>query len=213
MKINASKILILAPHTDDGEFGCGGTIAKLIEDGNQVYYVAFSTCEKSVPEHLPKNILSMEVKQATQALGIPKENLTILKYEVREFVRDRQMILEDLIRLRLRISPEYVFIPSLNDVHQDHQTIAQEAVRAFKFQSILSYELPWNNFNFQNTLFVHLEERHLELKNKALSYYESQRFRNYGQEDTARSQAHFRGIQSGGKFAEVFEVVRLFYRS
>ncbi len=26
--LSAKKILILAPHTDDGELGCGGTISK-----------------------------------------------------------------------------------------------------------------------------------------------------------------------------------------
>ncbi len=43
------KILVLAPHTDDGEFGCGGTISKLVREGNDVFYVAFSSCEKSLP--------------------------------------------------------------------------------------------------------------------------------------------------------------------
>ena len=51
------NVIVLAPHTDDGEFGCGGTIAKLIGEGKNVYYVAFSTAEDSVPKHLPKDIL------------------------------------------------------------------------------------------------------------------------------------------------------------
>jgi LmbE family N-acetylglucosaminyl deacetylase len=49
--------LILAPHTDDGELGVGGTIVKLIEQGVSVYYAAFSTAAESVPEGLPKDIL------------------------------------------------------------------------------------------------------------------------------------------------------------
>ena len=43
-------VLVLAPHTDDGEFGCGGTMARLIKNGAEVTYVAFSTAAKSVPE-------------------------------------------------------------------------------------------------------------------------------------------------------------------
>ena len=57
MKHGIDRVLVLAPHTDDGEFGCGGTIAKFIEEKTEVYYVAFSTAEKSVPKELPKNIL------------------------------------------------------------------------------------------------------------------------------------------------------------
>lgn len=37
------NVLVLAPHTDDGELGLGGTINKLILAGNKVTYVAFST--------------------------------------------------------------------------------------------------------------------------------------------------------------------------
>ncbi len=37
------KILTLAPDTDDGEIGCGGTIAKFIENGSNVFYAAFSS--------------------------------------------------------------------------------------------------------------------------------------------------------------------------
>ena len=35
------RILVLAPHTDDGEFACGGTIARFIEEEVECYYVAF----------------------------------------------------------------------------------------------------------------------------------------------------------------------------
>ena len=94
------KILVLAPHTDDGEFGCGATIAKYIEEGKDVYYVAFSTCEESVPEGFPKNILEIEVKKATKELGIKPENLIIKNYPVRRFSEHRQDILEDLVALR-----------------------------------------------------------------------------------------------------------------
>ena len=52
-----NNILVLAPHTDDGELGLGGTISKLIELGKKVTYVAFSTAQQSVPEGFPKDIL------------------------------------------------------------------------------------------------------------------------------------------------------------
>ncbi len=53
-------VLVLSPHTDDGEFGCGGTIAKMVEQGKKVYYVAFSTADESAPKGFPKNILEIE---------------------------------------------------------------------------------------------------------------------------------------------------------
>ena len=45
-----NTILLLSPHTDDAELGCGATIAKLIREGKKVYYAAFSACEHGVRE-------------------------------------------------------------------------------------------------------------------------------------------------------------------
>ena len=140
-----NNILVLAPHTDDGELGLGGTISKLIELGKKVTYVAFSTAQQSVPEGFPKDILKTEVKKATAQLGISPENLIIYNYEVRKLGYVRQEILEELIRLKKSNSFDLVFIPSLHDIHQDHTTIAQEGLRAFKNTTLLGYELIWNN--------------------------------------------------------------------
>ena len=134
---NFKNVLVLAPHTDDGELGCGGTISKLIEDGVCVTYVAFSIAEESVPPNFPCDILSKEVKEATRILGILPQNLIILNYKVRKFNYVRQEILEDLVKLRNTNTYDLVFIPSLNDLHQDHSTIAEEGLRAFKHASIL----------------------------------------------------------------------------
>ena len=205
---NFKKILVIAPHTDDGEFGCGGTIAKLSNQGVQIHYVAFSSCEKSVLPEFPSDILLTEVTAATKVLGIKKENLHILNFDVRTFSSNRQAILDDLIKLKKQINPELVFIPSLNDVHQDHATIAIEAVRAFKFINILSYELPWNNFKFSTTCFSILEEENLKTKIESLKLYKSQEHRSYASEEFIKSLAITRGTQIGRKFAEVFEVVR-----
>ncbi|MEX0596287.1 MAG: PIG-L deacetylase family protein, partial [Candidatus Paceibacterota bacterium] len=141
--MNKNKILVLAPHTDDGELGCGATISKLINEGKDVYYVAFSICEESVPEGLPKNILETEVKKATKKLNISPENLIIKKFKVRYFPENRQQILEEIVSLNREIQPDLVFTPSSFDVHQDHKTIFEEARRAFKNTSILGYEFMW----------------------------------------------------------------------
>ncbi len=206
---NVKKVLVLAPHTDDGEFGCGGTICKLIEEGIEVFYVAFSSCEESVPEGFPKDVLVMEVKEATRHLGIKPENLRVLNYQVRMFSYKRQEILEDLIVLRSEIDPDLVLIPSLEDVHQDHMTIANEAVRAFKNRNIYSYELPWNNFRFSMDCFIILEEKHINQKLEALRKYKSQAaIRSYVSEEFLKGLASVRGTQVGRRYAEVFEIKR-----
>jgi hypothetical protein len=53
--------MILAPHTDDGELGGGGTIAKLSAEGKEVFYAAFCTNSKALPK--PSNTLEQECKK------------------------------------------------------------------------------------------------------------------------------------------------------
>jgi LmbE family N-acetylglucosaminyl deacetylase len=208
MNITKKKILILAPHTDDGEFGLGGSIAKFVEEGNEVYYAAFSACRDSVIEGFPPDILVTEVKAATQILGIIPARLILFDYEVRTFNFQRQRILDDMIRLKTEIEPDLIFMPSMNDIHQDHTTIAQEGIRAFKYSSILCYELPWNNLNFTTSAFVLLSEQNVEKKINALTEYKSQAHRPYSNGEYIRSLARTRGVQINSKYAETFEVLR-----
>lgn len=203
-----SKVLVLAPHTDDGELGAGGTIARLIEQNIKVYYAAFSTAGESVIEGFPKDILKTEVRKATSVLGIPQENLFVYDYPVRKLNYQRQEILDNLVELRNSINPDLILTPSLSDVHQDHATIASETIRAFKNKSILGYDLIWNTLVSNARCFVSLEEKHLNAKVNALRQYSSQQHRNYMSEEFIFSLARTRGVQVGTQYAEAFETIR-----
>ena len=202
------KVLVLAPHTDDGELGCGGTVARLLEEGCEVHFAVFSTCAESVPAGFPADELKTEFLSAMESYGIPAEQLILFDFQVRHFPAHRQEILEELVRLNRRIVPDLVLAPSLHDVHQDHHTIAEEAIRAFKRTSILGYEEPWNNLTFNNQVYVTLEERHVEKKIAAVERYISQRGRIYASGEYIRALAMSHGVQIGRQYAEVFETER-----
>jgi LmbE family N-acetylglucosaminyl deacetylase len=203
------RVLVLAPHTDDGEFGCGGTIARLVEAGAEVRYVAFSVATKSLPAGFPPDALAREVRDATAEVGLPPDQLTVHDFEVRSFPERRQEILELLIDLWSEWPPDAVLQPSLGDIHQDHQVIAAEGIRAFKRTTVLGYEIPWNTLNFTFQAYVALEQRHVERKVAALRRYESQQHRNYANPDYIWNLARARGINVGREYAEAFEVYRL----
>jgi LmbE family N-acetylglucosaminyl deacetylase len=203
------RALVLAPHTDDGEFGCGGTMARLVEEGAEVRYVAFSIATRSLPEGFPPDTLAREVREATAELGIPPGNLTVHDFDVRTFPDHRQEILELLIGLWHDWEPEVVFQPSLHDIHQDHQTVAAEGLRAFKRTTILGYEIPWNNMDFAYQAYVSLERRHIERKEAALAQYASQQHRRYANAEYVWNLARTHGININREYAEVFQVYRL----
>ncbi len=207
----ARRILVLAPHTDDGELGCGGTMSRLLAEGAEIFYIAFSACEESVPAGFPRDALRHEVVKATAELGIPRENLTVLDYPVRRFNEHRQAILEDLVGLRAKLSPDVVFMPCEHALHQDHHAIYSEGLRAFKHYTCYGYDLPWDSVKFSSTAFFKLDEFHVKKKCDALAHYVTQRFRSYIDDDFIHSLARVRGAQIGTRYAEAFELIRVIY--
>ena len=203
------RALVLAPHTDDGEFGCGGTMARLVEQGVDVRYVAFSIATKSLPEGFAPDTLAREVREATAELGIAPERLAVHDFDVRTFPEHRQEILELLIALWEEWKPDVVFQPSLHDVHQDHQVIAAEGLRAFKRTTILGYEIPWNNFDFAYQAYLALDRAHVERKVAALAKYASQQHRRYADPEYVWNVARTHGVNVNREFAECFQVYRI----
>jgi LmbE family N-acetylglucosaminyl deacetylase len=206
-----NKILILAPHTDDAELGCGGTIAKFIEEGKNILWVVFSTAEESLPTGMPRDTLKKEFIEVTKKLGLNKNNYLIEDFKVRRLNEKRQEVLELLVEVRNTYQPDLVIGPSQNDYHQDHLVLSNEMIRAFKSRaSIISYELPWNHVTFNTQLFVELNDNQLEKKNELLKCYKSQliKNRNYFSQEFINGLARIRGVQVETKYAEAFEVIR-----
>jgi len=205
------RVLFLGAHTDD-EFGCSGSMARFLAEGKEVFYAAFSPCEESVPPGFPPDVLCRESRAASRRLGIPDANWRLYSFRVRHFPERRQDILEELVKLRHEVEPDLLLVPATSDIHQDHQVICREGLRAFKHITVLGYELPMNTVTFQHACFIRLEERHLQTKIASLGCYESQRFRDYTEESFIRGLARVRGVQAGVDYAEAFEVVRWNWR-
>lgn len=204
-------IIILSPHTDDAELGCGGTISRMMSEGKNIHWFVFSTAEESLPDGLPKDTLHKEFIEVTRKIGLPASNYKIFDYKVRNLPEHRQEILEIMIRLKNEFAPYLVIGPSLNDYHQDHLVIANEMIRAFKSSaSIISYELPWNHVTFSNQMFFRLNIDHIEKKIQLLSSYKSQiiKKRKYFSSEFIKGLAKTRGVQINSEYAEAFEVIR-----
>jgi LmbE family N-acetylglucosaminyl deacetylase len=206
-----TKFLILSPHTDDAELGCGGSIVKLIEKDHDISWAVFSTAEESLPANLPSDILKKEFLDVIKSLDLKDENYRIFNFKVRSLHEHRQEILEELINMRKELGPDVIVGPSMNDFHQDHQVIAHEMIRAFKTTaSIICYELPWNHVTFDTQLFIKLEKEHIKRKFEMLKKYNSQLQlgKSYFSEEFIYGLAKIRGNQCTSDYAEAFEVVR-----
>ncbi len=205
------RALVLAPHTDDAELGCGGTLARLLEGGTEVHAMVFSTASDSLPEDKPPDTLKQEFFAAADVLGLDRERCYVYDYTVRRLSYSRQEVLEEMVRVRRSVEPDLVLLPSGHDLHQDHKVVHTEGLRAFKEVTVLGYELPWNHISFDATAFVTLEPRHLEAKWNALQAYKSQfeLGRPYFSRSFIEGLARVRGTQVKVEIAEAFEVLRI----
>ena len=194
------KALVLSPHTDDAELGCGGTIAKLIEEGWAVHVIYFSAVKTRFPQ------LVSEAENSAKILGMSYE---ILDFNTRYFPRDRQEILQVLHDYSRKENYNLVFTPTTTDIHQDHGVVTTEAKRVFRKCTLLGYELPWNNLDISLNCFIPLEKRHVVKKINALECYNTQKKHPYFDKEFLESVVKMRGVQLSAPFAEGFETIKV----
>lgn len=192
--------LFIGAHLDDVELSCGGTIVKLIRQGDDVHYIGLSPCHNPIK-------LELECVNATKTLGIPRLNVLTFGFPVRYFSNHRQEIAEAIIRACEKVKPDTVFTHSIRDRHPDHRTTAEETIRVFN-GSILSYIGPWNGANIEN-YFIPLIEPDIDLKIKAIRCYQSQSERMPHNDEFIKGWARFYGIKARTEYAEGFEVVKI----
>ncbi len=199
------NILVLSPHTDDVELGCGGSLTKWVEK-HHVYVVAFSPCVESIPDDWEKNSTKTEFTNSMQTLGCDYE---LLDFPVRKFPEYRQDILDFMVKTNEVVKPDLVVGSSKNDLHQDHKTIAEEMLRAFRC-SVLGYESPFNNSGFNPTYYERLTQEHLYKKKTLIGMYRSQKAKNqsYFSKEFIFGLARVRGSQIKSLYAEAFECYR-----
>ena len=194
------RALVLSPHTDDAELGCGGTIAKMVEEGWAVHVIYFSAVSDRYPD------LIVEAAKSGSILGVTHE---VLDFHTRFFPRDRQEILQALYDHSKENEYDVVFTPTTTDIHQDHGVVTSEAKRAFRKCTLLGYELPWNNLSVSLNCFIPLKEKHVKRKILALDCYNSQKHNPYFNEKFFRSVVKMRGIQLSCAYAEGFEAIKV----
>ena len=201
------KVLFLGAHPDD-EMGCAGTLARLAGEGADVEVLTFSGCHDLIPEGFTADDLASEWAAACVTLGLKRPRLQLWDVPNRNFPQHRQAILDALDDHR-QCRHDLILVPSTWDTHQDHATVAAEAMRAFKNSTILGYELPLNTITESRlSAYVPLTDSQMSMKLAHAALYRSQASKPYMAADYILGLARTRGIQCGTRHAEAFEVIR-----
>ena len=197
------KIMAIAPHIDDVELGAGATIHHLGKS-NEVYYVGLS-----LPPHIDPNTFLEEFRESSRILGLDPKRIILRNFNPRNLFDARSEILQLFYDLNKEVKPDLVFIPNSQDMHQSHEVVFAEARRAFKFTTILGYELPWNSMDFSMDVFITITKEDVEAKVAAINAYRTQKSRLFFSNDIVGDLARVRGKQIGREYAECFELTRL----
>lgn len=219
------QILILSPHADDEILGCGGTTSKFSKEGYDINVLILTNANNGAPEIYSKKDIKKirdESKLANEFIGTKKlffENLPALTLNQYPLYRISNII-EKYI---LKIKPEVVFIPSSNDIHEDHKIIfkaAKVSLRPNKksnVKKILSYEVlsetEWNENEkaFSPNYFIKLNKLNINNKIKAFLKYKSQvkKFPHPRSKEAILSLSRVRGSQVFTEYAEAFRVEKI----
>jgi len=189
------KILLLAAHPDDIEFSMGATVSKLIREGHEIYMFCFCDCD--IKDEFYKSItLFKQIK----IIGI-------YDYKVRTLPEHRQQVLE-ILKNTTPYKMDVVYLPCSFDIHQDHEVIHNEGVRAFKHSTIYGFSFAWNNIKEDLRHFELVTQEDIDLKMRAIECYKSQESRYYSNIDFILSQIKVNGKKINRNFAECFEIIR-----
>ena len=204
MNFYGKRVLFIGAHPDDIELGAGALIHKILPHC-EVTCVTLSDNQKN-PKL--KNVLSEHYKSMA-VLGVPRKNVIVENFETRYLPAHRQEVLEYLLKLRKEIKPDIIFVHSEQDIHQDHNTVTQEALRAYRGITVLGFDVVRSSHGFFPNFFVGVSEENVNKKIEALSQYKTYANYYYFGKELLRATMVRHGALAEKDFAEGFDILRI----
>lgn len=203
MDISGRRVLFLGAHPDDIELGCGALVHNIAAQ-SEILCVTLSDNQNGSAQ---KNLLS-EQRKAMAVLGVPDNRSMVGHFVTRSFPDARQAVLDYLVAIRRDFHPDLVFVHSQHDVHQDHQVLTHESLRAFLGVTILGFEVIRSSHGFAPNFIAEVSEADAKEKSEALSCYATYRDRYYFSDEVTRATLRRHGALAGRPYAEGFELIR-----
>ena len=222
------NILVFAPHADDEILGCGGTIARHVDEGDAVYVCVVTRGKPPVYKVSEELLLTQphnrmkEIEASNECLGITKTFFlqhpavmleTVPRYELNKSISE--VIYE--------VSPEIIYMPHHGDMQKDHEITSEAIMVAIrptschKIRKVYAYETlsesEWNIVNSKNVFlpdtFLNIE-KYLTAKVKAIKCHKTQLrdFPHPRSIEAITALAQLRGSTMCCRAAEAFTLIR-----
>jgi LmbE family N-acetylglucosaminyl deacetylase len=199
-----SKVCFIGAHPDDIEIGAGALIAH-ISSQTDVHCITLSDNQKN----LDLRNLVKEFQSSMRVLGVPAKNVIIGNFTTRNFQHERQEILEFLIEFNRKVKPDIIFTHSKADIHQDHCTVTEEVLRAFRGSTVLGFDVIRSSYGFFPEFLVEVTEKDVESKVAALAEYKTYSKKYYFDPKTTRAILIRNGAIAERPYAEGFDILRI----
>jgi LmbE family N-acetylglucosaminyl deacetylase len=204
MLFYGKKVCFIGAHPDDIELGAGALIAH-IAPCTQVLCYTLSDNQKNPAL---KNVAA-EHKRSMKQLGVAEDNVIVGKFETRRFPHSRQEILEYLIDINRHVHPEIIFTHTRADIHQDHATVTEEALRAFRGSTVLGFDVLRSSYGFFPNFLVEVFEADVQKKLAALAEYKTYADKYYFNPEITRATLVRHGALAERPYAEGFDALRV----
>jgi len=216
------KVLIIAPHPDDEVLGCGGTIKKHINSGDEVYLceVTKSYTPDWTEDYIKKEM--EELRDSNKVLGIKEAFLLDLPAVKLDILVGQKKLNDLLFGVVQKIKPEILYIPFCGDINKDHRCVFEAVLVAGRprpgsyIKKIIAYEVlsstEWGasaGACFVPNLYVDISST-IEEKKKAMPCYKSQlmQYPHPRSLEGIEILAKKRGMEAGLNYAEAFMLLR-----
>ncbi len=204
LTFSGKRICFIGAHPDDIELGAGALIAQIVSQAD-VRCVTLSDNQKN-PDL--KNLVE-EHYASMAVLGVPREKVILGQFETRRFPHARQEILEYMIKLNRDFNPDIVFVHTRADIHQDHGTITEEALRAFRGTTVLGFDVIRSSYGFFPNFLVEVSEKEVQQKIDSLREYKTYASRYYFDAELTQATLVRYGAIAERRYAEGFDILRV----
>ena len=211
MNVTMKNILIVGAHFDDAELGAGGTAAKLVADGKNVYKLTLTDNETNFVQkgiNVDYDSSKKQSAKACEILGV-KEITDFLPIECSKLVYNKE-IMQRVEKVIYDYDIDTVFIHFGTDMNQDHIAANSICITAARHcNNILEFQSNGYILDsvFYPTYFIDVSD-YIEQKRRALACYSDEHNRFNRLFETNIERNHIWGYGNEVEYAEGFKLVK-----
>ncbi len=221
-----STVLVVAPHPDDETLGCGGSILRHRNEGDDVHWlIATHVCAEIGYSNEKINARETEIRLISEKYGfagLHRLNLNTTRLDTYPMAD----IVSSVSEIISQVEPEILYLPFRGDAHSDHKIVHDACMASSKWfrspyiKEILMYETPSEtdfqiditSASFRPNRFVDVS-LYIQQKLDLMTLYkgESGEYPFPRSREAIEALAKRRGVESGFMAAEAFMIVKSRY--